>query len=561
MKRGSSSKACERAGDTLTLGATDDIQQRQAEFHLKNCDRCQEDEQIVDGLRQTVLAADDRLDDLTRARVQGRLAEAMEQAVEQATAEAPPWRGRAVKLAAVAAVAAVALAVVTAAILNWSDTGPVDAPRKRQAPVMAAATMVLQPRAIVEGSAPWPNSGLELGRKVSRLQVPAGVALQAALTRSAELTLYGPLDLTVERVAEGRVELRLARGILVGEYDGSAGGSLRIRSPRAVTDVVGTLFSVEAHDGQSRVSVSRGKVKVRGVGETVNLGARKSWSTRTSRIRPTPPSVSALFAKHDRQPEMATGDTVASREQREQPAGAELAPRLEGSTPAGAARREAAPEPRPRPRAVKAPPKTAANSAAPAVVAAEGADVQPAPAPGKPAKAPAKKPAGTRPGAASASALYRRAEAALGRRDVKKAELLLRGIVRSYPKDPMADAARYELALLLRKRGQGRQAEAVLGRIGQTRKDSRFRGPAHYLSCRIKQESGKRRGAMACYGAFKDAFPSSPHHRQALLALIRLSSAHKDCARIQGYIADYLALYPAAANLKEARRLGARCGK
>ena len=65
--------------------------------------------------------------------------------------------------------------------------------------------------------------------------------------------------------------------------------------------------------------------------------------------------------------------------------------------------------------------------------------------------------------------------------------------------------------------------------------------------------------AMACYGAFSDAHPTSPHHRQALTALIRLSVSPWDCARARGAIAQYLSLYPAGSFAREARRLRKGC--
>ena len=522
------SSTCKEAGDALTLGTSDEIQQRRAELHLKNCADCRQDEEVMEGMRSSVLSTNDQLDDLTRARVQSKLARAMEEAAADG-ARQPLWRERGFKLAAAAAVA---LVLITGAALWWAGSHPADEPVPGADRVADAARLeVLQPRSIVQGSAPWPNSGLVLGQRVARLSVPAGVALRAGLATSAELVLYGPLDLAVETATKDSVELRLLRGILVGEYDGSKGGSLRIRSPRAVTEVVGTLFSVEAHDGQSRVSVSRGKVEVRSPGKKVTVGPRRTWSTRTSRVGPTPPSVAALLAKHERQP-AASAPVVAKSEERQEPS-----PRMGDSAPVVR-----------RPRAAPAPAKiVAARPATPPVP--EGKS--PPAADKRPDEKPKVVPG---PGAA---ALYRSAEEALRRHDVGKAQKILLEMLKKHPGDSLADAARYELALLLLKSGKRKQALAVLGRIA----GSRFRGPAHYLRCRIKQESNKKRGAMACYSAFSAAFPASPHHEQALQALIRLAAAARDCARTRGFVANYLALYPGGAFAAEAKRLRKGCRK
>jgi len=89
--------------------------------------------------------------------------------------------------------------------------------------------------------------------------------------------------------------------------------------------------------------------------------------------------------------------------------------------------------------------------------------------------------------------------------------------------------------------------------------DRRFSGPAHFLRCRIREESGAKDKAMACFRAFRDAFPSSPHDQRALQALIRLSWSSKGCKGALGLISDYMALYPEDAFAKEARRLSGSC--
>jgi TolA-binding protein len=548
MKR---SKVCKETSDTLTLGTCrDEARAERAAFHLERCADCQQDEAIVAAMRETVLSADDQLDDLTRARVGDKLGASMEQAAAKAGA-APLWHRRGVQLAAVAA----CLALVTGLLLWQASRRPAEAPRQSAVAKHQPGHRVILPRAIVQGSGPWHDPKLVFGQKVERLAVPAGVALRASLTERAELTLYGPLALVVKQAAGDRIELQLDSGILIGEYKGSKGSSLVIRSPGAVTEIVGTLFAVEAHEGQSRVSVSRGTVRVQSAGKTTAVSRRQSWSTARSRLGATPPSVVALFAKHERLPELAQ---VRAAE----PEGA-----AQGERPAPKTKRAAAQR---KPRVRRAAPVAVApvavapvalkQPAASAVAEQPKPTVSPAEQP-KTAEQPAQphaQPHAQPPTPQSASVLYSAAEAALKQRQHDKAEQSLSVLIKAHPRHTLADAARYDLALLLLKRGARTRAEPLLRQIPST---ARFAGPAHYLRCRIKREQGKRAAAIACYSAFRSAYPASPYAYQALVTLMRLAAAHKDCERVKRLTGEYLSDYDVGKHVEEARRLRARCGK
>lgn len=537
--KGRSSKVCKETSDTLTLGTEDEARAKRAAFHMQRCDDCQQDEAIVAAMRETVLSADDQLDDLTRARVGDKLAASMEQAAARAGASsgAPPlWRRRGAQLVAVAA----GLALVAGLLLWQASRRDVEAPRQ---PVVAKdqpANRVLLPRAIMQGSGPWHDPKLVFGQKVERLEVPAGVALRASLTQRAELTLYGPLELVVKQAAGDRIELQLDSGILIGDYKGSEGSSLVIRSPGAVTEIVGTLFAVEVHEGQSRVSVSRGEVRVDSAGKIAAVSASQSWSTARSSLGSTPPSVVALFAKHERLPELAQ---VRAAEPR---GDGSLKTHVEVTAPKTA-----------RPAASK---KVRARKVA-SVAKASDSPERPAPPiteaePPSDAKPPASRPPAT--AVESASTLYSAAEAALKQRQQDRAAQILSALIKAHPRHALAGAARYDLALLLLKRGARTKAEALLSQIPST---ARFSGPAHYLRCRIKREQGKRAAAIACYGAFRSAYPASPYVYQALVTQMRLAAAHKDCKRVKKLTREYLSDYDFGKHVEEARRLRAGCGK
>lgn len=541
-------QACQETRETLTLGTTDEGRSARAAFHLERCTECQQSEEIMAGFREAVLSADDSLDDLTKARVQSRLAQTMDEtaAALSKSAKAPPGRG--LKISAALAAGLAALAII-AGLLLWTTSSPTvreqGLPQAHPIVSQQDSHKVLQPRAILKGSKPWPNSGLVFGERVARVSVPAGVALRAGLAQRAELTLYGPLDLAVEQVSEKDILLNLSRGILVGDYENEADGTLRIRSPRADTEIIGTLFSIEAHDGQSRVSVSHGKVRVRSAGKSVVVGARQTWSTARAKVGATPPVVAALFSREE-QPMEQAAEVMAPRKD---------TPRIVASPaihhrPARA--RVAPPAPQQSRPAVAA-------AVSPAVPPQDNTAAEPAKRPPQGVAKPTEQPEPTKK-PMTASTLYRTAEEALRQRDPRKARVFLQRILRTYPENPLADSARYELALLLLRSGKKTEAEAVLSKVGASNIDStRFKGPAHYLRCRIQEESGAKEKAMACFRAFRDTFPSSPHDQQALQTLIHLSWSAKGCKGALGLISDYLALYPEDAFAKEARRLRGSC--
>ena len=75
------------------------------------------------------------------------------------------------------------------------------------------------------------------------------------------------------------------RGWLLASLEGGAGRRLEIVSPGAVTDVVGTLFSVEVVGGASRVAVAHGRVKVSAAAEG-SSGGQPRAARESPRARP-----------------------------------------------------------------------------------------------------------------------------------------------------------------------------------------------------------------------------------------------------------------------------------
>ena len=95
-----------------------------------------------------------------------------------------------------------------------------------------------------------------------------GERTRATIGTRVRLTLVGAGRVSVLAAArEGDIELALDGGRLLVDYDGHTGGTLRVRSPGALTTVVGTVFAVEVtglrqpRRGGARTGSHRGSVR------------------------------------------------------------------------------------------------------------------------------------------------------------------------------------------------------------------------------------------------------------------------------------------------------------
>ena len=108
----------------------------------------------------------------------------------------------------------------------------------------------------------------------SRLDVPVGWLVRASLGDAIAITLTGPARAWSEGARTERTVVHLDQGRLLASLEGGAGRRLQIVSPGAVTDVVGTLFSVEVVGGASRVAVAHGRVQVSAAAEAPRAASR-----------------------------------------------------------------------------------------------------------------------------------------------------------------------------------------------------------------------------------------------------------------------------------------------
>jgi ferric-dicitrate binding protein FerR (iron transport regulator) len=279
------------------------------------------------------------VDELHRARLVSAIDAALD-SEDRARAErrrATATGGRARRRWAIVAVGAVA--VVALVIVARS-------PRQRaQAPAPPAS-----PSAVV-APAPLLRPYQQPGHDVAAAPTTSLVALRgerarATLGMRVRLTLVGPGRVSVlTSPRDGDIELALEGGRLLVDYDGRAGGTLRVRSPGAVTTVVGTLFAVEVTPSGSRVAVAHGRVRTEdSAGRVAQVSTGSSWTSAGGETTPIPEELAAALAEH--QADWSRGTAAPERsdgaERAERPALPATRPRPHTDLDALYARAEAA---------------------------------------------------------------------------------------------------------------------------------------------------------------------------------------------------------------------------
>jgi hypothetical protein len=225
-------------------------------------------------------AVNSTLDELHRARLESAI-EAMVR--REAVAAIAGGGGRRWRfwISTAGVVAAVVAAVI---VFRGPRTPTPTTPRAAlRAPAQSAPALLAPYRAAGEGATALAPS--------TSLLALAGERVRATIGSRVRLTLVGPGRVAVVSSARADdVELALEGGRLLVDYDGHAGGRLRVHSPGAVTTVVGTLFAVEAGPSGSRVAVARGHVRTEdGAGRVWQVAAGDSWTGAEGRLSPTDP--------------------------------------------------------------------------------------------------------------------------------------------------------------------------------------------------------------------------------------------------------------------------------
>ncbi|HLK89855.1 MAG TPA: FecR domain-containing protein [Polyangia bacterium] len=520
-------------------------------------------ERLCDGLRRLEAP----FDEITRSRAETRLGAELERQ--------PAWGtrrglGRAVALLAVGA--------AMGAVLASRAVGTAGRPRPA---VSGASSLRDEPRFEPYVVAPTTGVGTAtvpeaLVRPTSRLDVPAGWLVRASLGDAIAITLKGPARAWSEPAAESaagrRTVIHLERGRLLASLEGGAGRRLQIVSPGAVTDVVGTLFSVEVVGAASRVAVAHGRVQVSATPESPGGAARaprevtagQSWLTTLPEPDDIEPALVDALAEHERTPAprgaavplsvaeapAGTGVWVGKRRIASAPAWVlveshvavrlSAPPRSAASEPSSPPTEPAAepahqrPRPRSEPRARATPPADW-----PPPLTEPGAD-------------PTEPPAFAASAAVTAQSLFREADAARAAGDTALALRTLRTLIERFPRESATAAARYELALMEGTTGHEDAALRDLAAIDTPSLEE----PTEYLRCRVL---AKRAASQAerCLADFRRRFPTSAHDADALASETALAMVRGGCPAAQALLTELARLHP---EHRSAARLRAACG-
>ncbi len=231
------------------------------------------------------------LDELHRARLIGAIETALD-----LEARAPRPRRGANRTALVGGLLASAAIAVLAGLIWRSPQRRTSAPAPE--PTLAHA-MPRTPPLLV----PYPREGAGMPNSGASTSLVAlrGDKARATIGTRVRLTLIGPGRLSVlPAVRADEIDLVLDGGRLLIDYDGHAGGTLRIRSPGAVTTVVGTSFAVDVTPFGTRVGVAHGRVRTEdAAGQVWQVATGTSWTSAGGQVRRLPDELSAALAEHE----------------------------------------------------------------------------------------------------------------------------------------------------------------------------------------------------------------------------------------------------------------------
>jgi hypothetical protein len=352
-----------------------------------------------------------------------------------------------------------------------------------------------------------------------RLQTPPDTTIRARVGERMRVTLVGGTDVSILSAVDDVLDVGLDAGTLVADFVHRRTGRLRIHSPGAVTEVVGTLFSVEVRGQQSRVSVAHGRVVVQpSDGPPRVVSAGQSWISGTPHVEDVPAQTAALLAEHD----------AAIRPPAPAPAPSTVTPSF-------------VPVAQPAPAFEPAPVAVAAIPAAPVKPAAVVAIVQPRALIAAPA---------------APEAIYRDAESAMRRRDWPAAQRALERLVGEGAHGALPDVARYELAQLAIRNGDDARAARWLDALLTSNGEPALREPARFLRCELRGRASDAAEARRCWEDFRRGFPTSGRDAPALGRLLRLSGPGAACGALSD---EYLRRYPDGPDAALARQRKATC--
>ena len=520
-------------------------------------------------------------DEIARSRAEARLAAELVREPARRYRRTLGWTVALVAVGAAAAGAFVARTVVPAAASRIAGS-----PERslRFEPYVVAPTGQFDS---VVGSAAASSTVPEvLVQPTSRLDVPVGWLVRASLGDAITITLTGPARAWSEG-ADGRIVVHLDQGRLLASLESGAGRRLQIVSPGAVTDVVGTLFSVEVVGGASRVAVAHGRVQVSAAAEGSSGGqlraareiaAGQGWLTALPEPDALEPALAEALADHERTPPPRGASVPLSVTDAPAGAGVWVGRRRIASAPAwvlvephaavrlsALAPAAALPVPVPAPPPPPSTEPTLAPSSKPSPPVFEPAARATTPAgpralltrPGaEPTEPPPPDAASAAPEELTARTLFREADAARAKGDTALALRTLRALVERFPRESAAAAAHYELALMEDAAGSG---DAALRDLAAVDTPS-LAEPTEYLRCRVlaKRTAVRTTEAERCLADFRRRFPASAHDADALATETALALARGGCPAAQALLTELARRHPEHGS---SARLRAACSR
>lgn len=589
--------------------------------HRDTCAACQAHSAELVRVRAAFDAASQvGLDDMQRARIQAGLMEQIERPAHRAVGGASrPGRNRFLKVAAWAAAAVVllALGVMLQRLLRPE-------PKSTRGAVVARANDPrLVPYLISGPSLVGYSTELGMGQALKAVDIPRGGHLRAALVAGTagpwsrrmvgRVTLIGPARVSVKARGAGAMELHLQGGLLLARVIPGRGRIVRVKTGAVTTEVLGTVFAVEARRGSPvQVAVARGLVAVDvDGGAATRVAAGQRWSKDASSVRAMGPRMKRLLADHQRglepSPPAESGTLLLSGMPMSATArlGREVIGRspLAALLPTGQATVSlSAPDHHPstitaqilRGRVARlgysleavSPEPTGAGELSPIQGAPVDGSTPPAPRqvrrtrPGRaitttgavPSTAPDSGPAARAPAPSpdagvtkipvkpeSAETLYQRAEQALRSGSSSRARGMLTQLLRRHATDPLASTALLDLARLDFNQGNGVSCRKYIRRLLARKTTRVHHDPAHFLLCRLAIKERKNQQAKRCLEKFRGRFPASPHDQRALYTLGRLALTARDCAAAKKLFRHYLGKYPRGEFVNQVTKLYATC--
>ena len=384
---------------------------------------------------------------------------------------------------------------------------------------------------------------------------PRDTTLSLHVDDHTRAVLVGPAQLDPIEHSATTTVVRLRSGTLLAEFEGGQGRSLRILTPGAVVEIVGTLFAVEAMHDHTCVSVSHGTVKMTSSGRVQTIATGERACTDQIAMEPIAPAMREALAQHETPTAAVAHPIITPLPPEPPPAVAEIstnaAPRIAAPTHPLAAPPPTTPPPTPTPTPARA---REAIEPAPVVVDQPPAPVQPVAPPVQPIAPPVTEPQVVPPQPRApapqpvarphvdADALYAEAERDLGARNVAAADRNLARLVYEFPTSSLIDQAYYERARIAFDRHAWKAASSYLDKLAQLTA-SPLAEPGSYLACRIAVEA-RDAAAAACFAKYRATYSRSPHDEDALGAIVDLEDRAGGCSRARASIDELEKRYP-----------------